>query len=459
MFELIMPILGQDFPPSSFNPLSDISWSAAYWASDPGWTKPTDKGLNLFGVSQSFASTPDSAAISITGDICMGGYYTMNDWTPTGGSALIAKWTGTGNQRSFVLQISSGGLLQLILSSDGTSTTQTINNGSTPGFTDGTGHWVAATYKQSTGAVNFYISDDPPTTAVASVSWTGAGSPTTTTASIYDSTTVLEVGTTYVGGTNFARGSVARAFLGSGSTISTATLQFDANFLGKSGQASFTESSSNGALVTIGAKATLGGLVSSWRDGSGNGHDVASTGAKNPTYYTSSAKFNSKPTLMFGDSSLQARLLTTIAPAIAQPNTWVVIKSFDGTLNASQMRTIDGYTGGSGRQILGGWDASHMVMYAGTNVTPSLAIGSAASLDVGFFSGASSWVERSGTRSSTVDVGTNSVDAVGIGSDTGTGAHDGQIAFVGLYSGDITAHPQWSTFKSWVATYYDITIA
>jgi hypothetical protein len=99
-----------------------------FYADVQNWIRvlPVDPpaGLLLTGASGDYASTPDAAALDITGDLDVRVAVQTDDWS--GGGAfrnLVAKWVTTGNQRSYLLLLTSGGLLRLVWSTAGTDAT------------------------------------------------------------------------------------------------------------------------------------------------------------------------------------------------------------------------------------------------------------------------------------------------------------------------------------------------
>jgi hypothetical protein len=78
----------------------------------------TDKYLNLDGNPNSYVSTPDTAALDITGDIDIRAEVQPN-WYGPDNQMLIAKWDAPGNQRSWYLKVYQG-VLQFRYSIDGT---------------------------------------------------------------------------------------------------------------------------------------------------------------------------------------------------------------------------------------------------------------------------------------------------------------------------------------------------
>jgi len=95
------------------------------------------------GASGDYFSTPDSAAVSVTGDIDIRAKVSMADWTPATESTIVCKWESTGNEYSFAFVVTTGGNLRLYLSDDGSSNANVLSSVAT-GFSDGSTHWVKA---------------------------------------------------------------------------------------------------------------------------------------------------------------------------------------------------------------------------------------------------------------------------------------------------------------------------
>lgn len=156
--------------------------------------------LSLDGASGDYASTPDSAALDITGDIQFILYAAANDWTPSATQVLISKADTVGNQRSYRIEITTAGLLRIINSPDGTTVvTSGVSTIAVP-TVDGGGIWLKGTLQVSDGAgnrvCNFYYSNDSSSTVVGAVSWTQLGATVTTagTTSLFSGSANLEVG-------------------------------------------------------------------------------------------------------------------------------------------------------------------------------------------------------------------------------------------------------------------------
>lgn len=151
-------------------------------------THNTDN-VQLPGTSGNYIFAHDSLALSITGDIDLRAKVALDDWMPTSVEpGLVGKWSGS-TQRSHALVISTTGRAKLYLTTDG-ATLVSASSSVVTGVTNGTVKWVRATWRQSDGRVQFFLSDD-------GVNWTQLGTDQAIAiASIFDSTSALELGAT-----------------------------------------------------------------------------------------------------------------------------------------------------------------------------------------------------------------------------------------------------------------------
>jgi len=154
-----------------------------------GPAKPTF--LWLPGVSGNDASTPDSAALAITGDIDIRVRVACNDWTAATGFDFLSKELTDSSQFSYLFRLTNG-FLGFYWSEDGT-TLKSVGSTAPLGLADGSTKWVRVTLDVNNGAAGndakFYTSDD-------GVVWRqlGATVTTATATSIFDSTAALHVG-------------------------------------------------------------------------------------------------------------------------------------------------------------------------------------------------------------------------------------------------------------------------
>ena len=222
----------------------DTEWASVGSAARPLLTSGAyldGTGLVLSALAANYASTPDSAAVSVTGDIDIVVRVAMDDWTPAASMCLVAK-EQTTSTRCYRLNVIAAGNLSLLTSPNGTTAligTSTVATG----LTDGATKWVRATLDVDDGAgnrvYNFYTSDDGTT-------WTQLGTTVTTAGatSINDTAAPLEIGTRNLGAGEPVRGTVYRAIVKDG--IGGTTV-FDADFSTQTADAlAFTATSSMG---------------------------------------------------------------------------------------------------------------------------------------------------------------------------------------------------------------------
>jgi hypothetical protein len=173
-------------------------FSTPYYSRTGNVSADTGNYLALPGADGDYASTPDSTDLGITGDIEIITYVQADDYTAL--QTLCAKAISTTNQYSWEFKVQSTGTL--LFKTSATGGTPTLSNVSTVALstTNGVGVWLRVTLDVDDGGGNrvakFYTSSDAATTAPGSVSWTQLGSTVTTatTASIFDSTSPLEIG-------------------------------------------------------------------------------------------------------------------------------------------------------------------------------------------------------------------------------------------------------------------------
>jgi hypothetical protein len=164
------------------------------------------------GTTGNYASTPDSAGLSITGDIDLRAKVALDDWTPAGETVLMMKWA-TG-QQSWILSTdsTSNGKLRVYLSPDGTAQVTAISTVAVP-FIDGQPGWVRATWVDSTNVLQFFTSND-------GVTWTQLGANVTlSSAGIFDGTAAVTIGNTSGGNSLAGKVYYAEIRNGIGGTI------------------------------------------------------------------------------------------------------------------------------------------------------------------------------------------------------------------------------------------------
>ena len=202
--------------------------------------------LYLPGITGNNASAPDSAALSITGDIDIMCRVAPSDWTPAVTALLAGKWSSSAATQAYALFLETTGVLRWVEYSGAAYNDQSSTVAT--GFTDGATKWVRTTYNSATGDTKFYTAADE--SGIPSA-WTQLGTTVAGTArAIQDTTNALTIGESTTAGSNLLTGSVYRVAIKNGYDGAGTTV-FDANFSTNTNQSSFTESSSNAATVTI----------------------------------------------------------------------------------------------------------------------------------------------------------------------------------------------------------------
>jgi hypothetical protein len=208
------------------------------------------------GVDSNYCSVPDSAALSVTGDIDIRIKLAMDDWTPALTQVLFSK--DQSALRSWVLDMPANGRPRFSWSEDGT-TVATVQATAATGFTDAEAHWLRVTLDVNGGSggigrATFYTSSDDTYswTQLGSVQDSGASAPT----SIDDNASNVEIGSNF-DGTSTLAGKVYRAQIYDGID---GTLELDIDFTNRTTVvepfATFTESSTNAATVTFNRSGT-----------------------------------------------------------------------------------------------------------------------------------------------------------------------------------------------------------
>lgn len=176
---------------------------------------PTGGALAVSGNALSRADTPDAVSLDITGNIDIRAVIDFPDYSD-GNQTLVAKYTGTGNQRSYALRIDGSGNLAMLYSLTGavaltaTATTSIYSVGAQ----DGSPVTVRVTRESGTGIITFYIGNElEPDPA----SWTQIGSTVAGTAgALFSGTALLEVGTLNAGASDMSTGNILFAQVRSG---------------------------------------------------------------------------------------------------------------------------------------------------------------------------------------------------------------------------------------------------
>ncbi len=208
--------------------------------------------LSLPGVSGSYASTPDNAALDIVGDIDLRIDLALTDWTPAVLQDFIAKWNDA-TQNAYLFRLNSiTGLLELVWSTTGADFPAASATVPVP-IADGGRLTIRVTLDVNNGAggrtITFYTAptiDGP---------WTQLGVPVVQAGvtSIFSSTMQLEVGARNFGATEPVAGTIYAAQVRNGID---GTIVANPNFTAQTpGTTSFTDSA--GRVWTINGTAAI----------------------------------------------------------------------------------------------------------------------------------------------------------------------------------------------------------
>jgi hypothetical protein len=163
-----------------------------------------------------YLSAPDSAGLSVTGDLDLRVDLWLLSWRRAGG--IMGKFLEAGNQRSYALYLTSGGRLRLYWSANGSTAAQADSTAAVP---ISTGRLSArATIDVDNGAggstVTFYVSTTPG--ALSAGPWVQLGDTVVVagTTSIFNSTSPVFLGNTSIAATGIGTGKIYAAQIRSG---------------------------------------------------------------------------------------------------------------------------------------------------------------------------------------------------------------------------------------------------
>lgn len=213
----------------------------------------TTNVLTLPGTSGNYASTPDSAAASVTSDIDIRAKVSLTAWNSAQEQTFVGKY-GASGQRSYIFRKVAGTTgLEFLFSNNGTTVINPVSTAVT-GFANGSVNWVRVTWNNTTDQAIFYTSAD-------GSSWTQLGAAVAAAATgIFDSTAVLEIGSAISGTSNPMAGNMYYAEVRSG-IGGTVVASFDATAVTKLGTRNPTTVPVGG---TAGGNWTVNGSAWDW---------------------------------------------------------------------------------------------------------------------------------------------------------------------------------------------------
>lgn len=216
-------------------------------------------GLAVTGVANSCSSTPDAAALDITGNIDISGLVRLADYSNGANQTIVAKYLTTGNQRSYGLRVGATGapaMLYSITGAAGLTATATVTVYDL-GFADGDWIPMRVTRVAATGVITFYIGDR---LNLDTAVWTQIGSPIAgTSGNLFSSTAELTVG---VAGGNVDRATGVIAQIRVRSVIAGTQVANPDFYKQATGTAVFADAA--GRTWTVNAAASLQGEDTAW---------------------------------------------------------------------------------------------------------------------------------------------------------------------------------------------------
>ena len=374
-------------------------------------TSTTTGYLTLPGVVGNYASSPDSAALSVTGDIDIRLKVALTDWTPSSIGAFIMKQVTTGNQRAYQFYANTNGTLTFTSSSDGANNTAIATSDATA-IADGATKWVRVTRASATGTTKFYLSDD-------GSSWSQLGTDQATTAGpIFDSSAGMSVGSSPNGLSSLAVGKFYRAQIlnGIGGTV-----VFDADFT-TTGR-SFVESSSNAAVVTI------------------NG-----TGARESV--------STIPSILFDGVD---DILTGPTWNLAQPTTRYVVFNTTNPTPSSHILSSGGSTGATRQDLSIGAGTIQLYAIGQIGTTATFSAGEVA-LATAVANSTSSRIAKNGGTAVSGDAGTGTWESLAVGGRPAGAPLQGLVTCALVYSGAHDANTR-KKIERWLGRQYAIAVA
>lgn len=319
---------------TGLNKMFAVTDTAIYDASTFGFAA---NYLELPGASGDYASTPDSAALDITGDLDLRAFVALDDWTPTTGQMVVAKWE-SAPQLSYALSVITSGLLRLDWADDlgGLTAESTVR----PTASNGQPLWVRVTLDVDaaepspglfTAIVTFYTSEDGDT-------WGQLGAeiifPGITTGNIFVSTSILEVGSCFGGTSQILNGRVYQSLVYDGidgalvaSMVADDTTAGDTSFPSSLTGETWTVNGS--AAIVASTDVTAGITDARWQwvnmgDGTNN-YLLMFNGADEPQYYNGTTWIS-----VDGSSSPALTGIATtelIAPMVYQGRLFIIQKN------------------------------------------------------------------------------------------------------------------------------------
>jgi len=212
--------------------------------------------LYLPGGGNHSLTVPDSATISLTGDMDLRFYGAATDWSRVGFSGALASKSSSSPNVGWVWYLNAAGTMVLTISSNGTAVTKSFVSTAAVPFGDGVAGWVRVTLDINDGSGNtvckFWTSSDGSAWSQLGTTLTSAG----VTASQFDTTSSLQIATQ--GTATGFKGYLYRFQMRNNILDDGSGIVFDADFTTKTWGSDTVIDSVNGAVVTLAGTARAG---------------------------------------------------------------------------------------------------------------------------------------------------------------------------------------------------------
>lgn len=140
---------------------------------------------------QGYATTPDAAALDITGDIDIRADIEPDSWTPAARTVIASKYLNTGSNRSWYLSLAGTGHLEFAWSAAGTTVETATSTAAVPATT---GRLTVRVVLDVSNAGNHTVTFYTGTSVTTATTQLGAVVTTAGVTSIFSGTAALEVG-------------------------------------------------------------------------------------------------------------------------------------------------------------------------------------------------------------------------------------------------------------------------
>jgi hypothetical protein len=207
-----------------------------------------------------------------------------------------------------------------------------------------------------------------------------------------------------------------------------------------------------------------GASVTTWYDQIG-AEDL--TAATAPVMVTSDASFsNHKSVHWTNDQSRELIIGAASASGSAQPVSLVVIGKYDSVASVNNSNTLIDGGSTSNRMLIRLHGGPVYAIFAGTSLRTGGTPDTSPHCFMARFNHGANTAELEVDGVNVINAasaGSHSWDGMDLGYAVGAGTSpfrfDGRIVFAGIYFGNVESDGGWATFKTWVGTYYGISVA